>query len=549
MTLFHSSIIMLLMGHLFLGISHIALLPPWEGFDETAHFSYIQQIADTGSLPDKKRARLSKTIEAYKNYAPIAYSGIPPFEDNGGYTYKTFFNSHPKTLQKGSSCVHLPPDRPRRYTPGTTYNWQAQHPPLYYLLLSPVYRATRTLPLFDQIFLLRLLSYIFAWSALLITAYAGFLFYHRELSIENRSIKHLLPMGVVSIPIFFPAWFPAMARIGNDSLCALILSVLWLLVLRVIIRERCSIRISVLIGVFLGLGCLTKAFFMPLSVGILAFLSLQNYTKENYFNKFNLLQILLIAMFTFIISGWWYLGNLQEGGSLLGSHEITMLNDSGGIIKGLSTYFSLRAWIRGHAALVATLAWSGTWSWIRPPYIFFTPLAISVTFITISYLTVLRRHKINTIAWLSLWIALPVVIGFSYHVLVRIALTGEGRGTGGYYLLFMVPVIGSAISFCLGSIWQKKKYRFIFAALGSYAISFSMVITWAQILMFSGIIYKSGENKFYQFPDHLPPYFGISDALTNLSILVYPKFGALCWISGGILLTIGVISAWTFMKK
>jgi hypothetical protein len=82
MALFNFSIILLLNGYLFLGISHVAFLPPWEGFDETAHFSYIQQIADTGSLPKQNRAKISKEVEEYKKggltyiYHPINQDDI-----------------------------------------------------------------------------------------------------------------------------------------------------------------------------------------------------------------------------------------------------------------------------------------------------------------------------------------------------------------------------------------------------------------------------------------------------------------------------------------
>jgi cellulose synthase/poly-beta-1,6-N-acetylglucosamine synthase-like glycosyltransferase len=113
----------------------------------------------------------------------------------------------------------------------------------------------------------------------------------------------------------------------------------------------------------------------------------------------------------------------------------------------------------------------------------------------------------------------------------------------------MVPVIGSAISLGLRSHWQKKWFRIAIALLGLYAVVFSMVISWAQVLMFSGIIYKSGNNKFYQFPDHLPPYFGIPNVLTNLSALVYPKFGVFCWLAGGVLFISGLILGWRLIGK
>src|SRR5262245_50994510 len=41
----------LLLAALLIGLAHVAGLPPFEGFDETAHYSYIEQIAKTGTLP------------------------------------------------------------------------------------------------------------------------------------------------------------------------------------------------------------------------------------------------------------------------------------------------------------------------------------------------------------------------------------------------------------------------------------------------------------------------------------------------------------------
>ena len=49
----------LLAGQLLLGVAHVAMLPPWEGFDETAHYSYLQQLADRGELPRLGTARMS----------------------------------------------------------------------------------------------------------------------------------------------------------------------------------------------------------------------------------------------------------------------------------------------------------------------------------------------------------------------------------------------------------------------------------------------------------------------------------------------------------
>ena len=51
----------LLLASLLIGLAHVAGLPPFEGIDETAHYSYIEQIAKTGTLPrvgDKLRCKM-----------------------------------------------------------------------------------------------------------------------------------------------------------------------------------------------------------------------------------------------------------------------------------------------------------------------------------------------------------------------------------------------------------------------------------------------------------------------------------------------------------
>src|SRR5271167_2850679 len=71
------------------GIAHVAFLPPFEGFDETGHFSYIQQIADEGRIPRAGIDRISADSEAYPG--PRPYPALPPFENNGRFTYRSYF--------------------------------------------------------------------------------------------------------------------------------------------------------------------------------------------------------------------------------------------------------------------------------------------------------------------------------------------------------------------------------------------------------------------------------------------------------------------------
>ena len=67
----------LLLASLLIGLSHVAGLPPFEGIDETAHYSYIEQIAKTGTLPrfgDKLRQDAQDVRTLWKR--PLARASV-----------------------------------------------------------------------------------------------------------------------------------------------------------------------------------------------------------------------------------------------------------------------------------------------------------------------------------------------------------------------------------------------------------------------------------------------------------------------------------------
>src|ERR1700674_1909982 len=82
---------LLLLAVALAGIAHVAFLPPFEGFDETNHLAYIQQIAETGTIPRYGVDRVSVDIEQY--------SGPRSFDQTAGRTYRAFFNGSSPSLQ------------------------------------------------------------------------------------------------------------------------------------------------------------------------------------------------------------------------------------------------------------------------------------------------------------------------------------------------------------------------------------------------------------------------------------------------------------------
>jgi hypothetical protein len=525
----------LLAADLFLGLAHIALLPAWEGFDERAHYSYLQQLVDTWTLPRWGQARISKAVEDYARTAPLPYTSVAPFDANGGLTYRALLlESSREAVSRAYALVHEPPSTPRRYQPGVGWNWEVQHPPLYYLILAPVYLATRQLSWAEHLFALRLTSYFMAWLALAIGVYACATT-SRAFG-GSRASQEAATLGIALWPVLMPAWFPDMARLGNDSLSALILAGVWLISVRALGSEL-SMGDTLALGAALGAGCLTKAFFLPVSIGVLGFWSFRaRGLPQRRALELHLLKIALVLLVATGIAGWWYVGNWHQSSAALGLHT--------SFTQALLTKFTVAQWVRGHAAFLTTIAWCGTWSLARPPYVYLAPLAGMVLVVAGAYAAALRRFPVGSVVWLPAWLVTPLTLGLSYEILVRLAWNGEGRGTNGYYLHFLNTALGAAVGLGLGTKWPQGAFRRVVVGLTVYTVLFEVAVSWAQVMLFSGWLFKAGSNPFYQVPGPLPGFLGLPDVLSRLAILAYPLLGMTAWVIGGMLLLGGLLSAW-----
>jgi hypothetical protein len=530
------SVINVLIGHLLLGFGYIAFLPPWEGFDETAHYSSIQQIAETGTIPRYGSAFLSAGVEEYVRKAPFPYSGSPPVEENGGYTYKSFFEAPKEIIEEGRKFIRSAPSHPRQFVVGKSVNWQSQHPPLYYLMLSPFYSLTKNLSWVHQLFIIRCISFLFAWLALVVGAFSFFDVIKKNTEGMKTQVYFWALIGIGLWPLLFPSWFTDMARMGNDSLCAFIIALLWLVLVRY--QNKHNFTSFMLIGVLLGLGCLIKAFFIPIVAGLVIYLYKLQWVKEGMQGlRVNVIKILFMLAFIFIIAGWWYYLNWLDYGVLLGSDEQIRLKNMGGAKDNFFRNFSLLAWFRGHAAAITTFAWSGSWSFARPNYIFLAPMSFMVLFLLYVYGWQLYRLRATRFEWLPAWMTLPILFGLSYHVVIRIALIGEGRGTGGYYLHFLVVPLAMALGVVLKKIWSNSRLKILTYIFFSYAVAFSASMFFVQLLLFSGKLHIKGDSKFYKLTDTVVSIFNFSELISHLNVIAFPIFGFIL-LTGGVIFVI-----------
>jgi hypothetical protein len=246
----------------------------------------------------------------------------------------------------------------------------------------------------------------------------------------------------------------------------------------------------------LGLGLLAKLFFLPLLVGTgLCTLWLGLRCSKLSFQAL-LLRMSLLVGIPLLLTGWWFALFYWRYGIWIGSSELYMFQPTLSPVRNdLSTAQFLLQMLRAAGGFLTTFLWCGTWSWVRPPfylYACFVPLVV----LTIYGLACLwthepvhtERRRLVSVAGLLL---LPVLLGFIYHMNLRVRFTGVGFGTGGYYLFFAWPVIGLVFAF---SFAATQTYRLKVVTLVAFiALSFFEAAGWwRSALVYSGFLQKVG---------------------------------------------------------
>ena len=168
--------------------------------------------------------------------------------------YRNLFTADAEIIKRARQAVKAPRDPPPTGKPGSVRNWQAQHPPFYYALLTPAYLLSERWSLAGQLGLLRGLSYLAAWLSLCLAVFVA------AKTFSASGTGRAMIAAPALWPFVFPGWFPEMARLGNDSLVALLVACAVAVVTCAPIRRWST---WLLLGVICGLGALTKATFLP----------------------------------------------------------------------------------------------------------------------------------------------------------------------------------------------------------------------------------------------------------------------------------------------
>jgi len=462
----------LLLASLLIGLGHVAALPPFEGIDERAHYSYIEQIAKTGTLPrfgDTIRQDVQEVVDSLsKAPGPRIIS----------LRYSNLFAGDPEIINRARQAVTAP-RAPSTGEAGRLRNDEVQHPPFYYVLLTPFYLLSERWSLVAQLALLRGLSYFAAWLSLCLAVLVA------AKAFPTSGPGRAMIAAPALWPFVFPGWFPEMARLGNDSLVALMVACAIAVVACAPIRRWST---WLLLGVICGLGALTKVTFFPFLAAIALLLLYRTWQRDA-----SAWQFLGFLATVLTVASWWYFQRSVETGMLFATPEGLELKEKGGLIAGLSNHFSVGAlaWVIPAAGM--SFLWSGTSSFVTPPLMALVPLIVMSLLIGYYYLYGLCSYRMYPLVQITLLTLGFWALAISYPTVVLIALYGRlsigNMGYGGqpgYYLHSFAPALAPIIGIAITTLARNWLVRPVVWLLLGYNVVFLFGVTFLQFLYFAG---------------------------------------------------------------
>ena len=539
---------LLLLAILAFGIGVVFLLPPFEGADETAHFSRVQASAFAdqpvaGLLEADAIAQapwhIARDVFDYYHRGPMPYGWITfaflhaNDPDHEAYaSYHDFFNDADRMAAYESLYRHTP--MAPRYAASPETNWEYQHPPLYYAWFGAVLRALGGhQSLVDNVLDLRLLSYVLAFAGFAVGTFGTWRYLTKT---GHPDAGKIVALGLL-YPFMMPSYFWEFARVGNDSLFAALIGLAWAMVLEQIRDPRGWWWVPM--AVALALGCLTKGLVVPVAGGMIAFLMWHRFGARHGVDLMGgwaarwwtvpLASAALVLLFGAPI----YVESFAQHG-LVGLGEFQLVRQKTDAVDQLIRHFSSGAMLAGIEQIVFSAIWLfGTWSVAVIDAPFYGLLYGVVGAACLAYLVDLGLLSCSkqwaTRRWMTLpiWLIAPVLMGLIAHVIVSIIL--QDTWTPGVYLHILAPAWN--LVFGLGFMRLLQVRRLDGVILGAVAaiviLNFALVAAYAT--MFSGCAVPTPRHAhvlttlFFLNPHDVVACFGQPDlVIHHLAILAWP---------------------------
>ena len=213
------------------GMAIQCLYPPLEGPDEYQHIAVIHYLVENRVLPVYGQSMVPVSL-----YDDIVANPHPNHSADhtrciGAQSYETFYAGKP--VRTFDAPIIL---------------YQAQHPPLYYILMAPLYAWSRSLLDFHStVYLLRFVNLIAAAFAIV------FLLYPLRCIVADERLYRLFALTVAASPMYMIH----ISRVTNDAFALLFAGIALLLVMRIIGNSR-PYMMAGIAGVVTGISVMFK---------------------------------------------------------------------------------------------------------------------------------------------------------------------------------------------------------------------------------------------------------------------------------------------------
>lgn len=226
---------------LFKGIIISLVFPPYTGHDEVTHYAYLKIVAEEGRVP-----LIPDPVEFDREYSRDEeyddWDMIPDefYQYAGRYVTSDWWGGYGEPVRAVTyQGMYLP----------SGWIYTGNHPPLFYLMMTPVFWLLQGLDTDTQIYFFRMatiplgmLTVVFAYLTV------------RAVFPRDR----FLAMTVPAFVAFQPQIAYESAMLNNDILAIMFTSaVIWMIVVG--LRRRFPIWNCLLIGLFFGLAMLSKS--------------------------------------------------------------------------------------------------------------------------------------------------------------------------------------------------------------------------------------------------------------------------------------------------
>jgi 4-amino-4-deoxy-L-arabinose transferase-like glycosyltransferase len=379
----------------------------------------------------------------------------------------------------------LPQEWASQPSSGSHTIYEALHPPLYYGLLSLPLRAFAGASLAARVISLRLLS--LALGSLVIPL--GFLVARRVLGHDG------LALSAMTVVAAMPELMIDICRVANECLAIVLYTMLVYLSVHLAEGEEQTRRMW-LLGVSLGLGLLTKAYFLTAlpAVFLLIVWNLWRARRGRMAILFRGAGALALAA---IIAGWWYWRNYRLTGAIFwqpGGEAYSNLP----LIEFLHSITRV-GWREVLDSVSVSHIWFGNWSFLQVRSWMYHTIQFIALLAGVGLLKLLggslgKRGEQSALpfkpahSFVLITYYVFFCLGLGYHVLVLRAITGLAATQGWYLYALVVPEVTLVIMglFALFPVrWRRAILPTItsgFALLDLYATNFLLVPYYAGLI-------------------------------------------------------------------